>query len=486
MDASQRLSSGNTTENYDLYVDIDGTLLRTDLLQEAAWRYIKFAPWRIIHLLCLLFRGRAALKSFLARKVRIDPARLPYEKELIKYLQQRRAEKCRIILITASHWTYARQIARYLALSDAEYGSSNRVNLKGMAKLAKMRSVSGHKLFIYAGNAAVDRPIWAASHKEILVNAPPSDVARSTHAGRAHLVINSRPAGARSFVRGMRLHQWAKNALLFVPLLTSHNYGDPQRVVLAILSFLVWGLCASGHYFLNDLLDLDSDRIHATKFRRPLASGDLSILAGITGSIGLPIIAFGLSLALLPRDFTVAMLAYFALTNLYSFYLKRISTADVVTLALLYTVRIVAGAAAISVALSSWLLAFSVFIFVSLAYLKRYIEVSALASNSKASGRGYSLDDAETMFTLGIANSTAATVVLAFYVSSDEIRTIYRKPDLLWILCLLLLYWSNRVWVGARRGKIHDDPIVFAMKDKVSRIIGLVAIAAVVAARIWP
>jgi len=486
MDVSQRLSSAKTAEHYDLYVDIDGTLLRTDLLQEAAWRYIKFAPWRIIHLLCLLLRGRAVLKSFLARKVRIDPAKLPYEKELIEYLKQRRAENCRIILITASHWTYARQIARHLALSDADYGSSNRINLKGMAKLDKIRSVSGEKLFVYAGNSSVDRPIWAASHKEILVNAPPSDVTRSKHAGRANLVIDSRPRGARSFVREMRLHQWAKNALLFVPLLTSHNYGDPKRVVLAILSFLVWGLCASGHYFLNDLLDLDSDRIHATKFRRPLASGDLSVLAGIAGSIVLPIVAFGLSFALLPRAFTVAMLAYFALTNLYSFYLKRISTADVMALALLYTVRIVAGAAAISVELSSWLLAFSVFIFVSLAYLKRYIEVSALASNTKASGRGYSLDDAETMFTLGIANATAATVVLAFYVSSVEVRTLYRTPDLLWVLCLLLLYWSNRVWVGARRGKIHGDPIVFAIKDKVSRIIGLIAIAAIVAARILP
>ena len=251
-------------------------------------------------------------------------------------------------------------------------------------------------------------------------------------------------------------------------------------------SFLVWGLCASGHYFLNDLLDIDSDRIHRTKFRRPLASGDLSIIAGIFGATALPVLAFCLSLLWLPRPFNLAMLAYFALTNVYSFYLKRISTADVVALALLYTVRIVAGAAAISVVLSSWLLAFSMFIFVSLAYLKRYVEVSALEAKQHASGRGYFQDDAETMFVLGIANATAATVVLAFYVSSLEVQALYRHPDMLWVLCLMMLYWSNRIWVGARRGKIHGDPIIFAIKDKVSRGLGLAAIAAVVAARYWP
>ena len=486
MSTNRSVSSAPRGEPTDLYVDLDGTLLRTDLLHEAAWRYLRFAPWRIFRLAGLALRSRAALKSFLARKVRIDPAKLPYEKELIEYLRLRRDENCRITLITASHWTYARAIARHLGLSVADYGSTNRVNLKGAAKLHKMQTVSGSRLFVYAGNSSADRPIWAASHREILVNAPPRDVARAERAGRADLVLSNRPSAWRSFIREMRLHQWAKNALLFVPLLTSHSYGDAGRVTMTLVSFLAWGLCASGHYFLNDLLDLDADRIHATKFRRPLASGDLSILSGVAGAIVLPTVAFAISALFLPKGFTFALLAYFALTNAYSFYLKRISTADVVALALLYTVRVVAGAAAISVALSSWLLAFSVFVFVSLAYLKRYIEISALASKSNASGRGYSGDDAETMFTLGIANSTAATVVLAFFISSTEVRVLYRHPDLLWILCLIMLYWTNRVWIGAKRGKIHGDPIVFAIKDKVSRMAGLLAVAAVFAARLWP
>jgi 4-hydroxybenzoate polyprenyltransferase/phosphoserine phosphatase len=471
----------------ELYIDIDGTLLRTDLLHEAAWQYVKFAPWRTLRLLAvLLFRGRAGLKSYLARKVCIDPAKLPYENRLIEYLKIQSERGRPVVLITASHWRYARQIARHVGISSASYGSSCRHNLKGRAKLEKINALSAGRPFVYAGNAPADRPIWSAAHKAILVNAPHRDVDKAKRSGHAEFVIDSRPGVWRSFVRSMRLHQWAKNVLLLVPLLTSHSYTDAHRTVLALLAFFVFGLCASGHYFLNDLLDLASDRAHNTKRRRPLASGDLALPYGVAGAAILPAAAFAISFAALPWFFTVALAGYFALTNLYSFYLKRVSTADVVTLALLYTIRVIAGAAAISVVLSSWLLAFSVFMFVSLAYLKRYIEVSALVKGFKAAGRGYSEDDAETMFVLGIANSTAATVVLAFYISSSEVKALYHRPDVLWLLCLLMLYWSNRIWIGARRGKINEDPVVFAVKDKVSRLAGLAAVAVVIAARILP
>ena len=473
-----------TNDVCDFYVDIDGTLLRTDLLYEAAWQYLKFAPWRIVFLLRAAVRGRAPLKVFLARNARFDPAILPYEQALLDHLARRHARGDRITLITASHWTYARHIAKHLALGGS-YGSSSRTNLKGHAKLAKILRLNAGRPFAYAGNSAVDRPIWAASDRRILVNAPRRDVAAAENAGRAELVIKSRPPLWRSLLREMRLHQWAKNALIFVPLLTSHNYGDVYRLTAAILAFLAFGLCASGHYFFNDLLDLDSDRAHATKRNRPLASGDLPLIHGITGAAILPMAAFALSFLCLPLLFTLALAAYFALTNLYSFYLKRISTADVFILAMLYTVRVVAGAAAIGVMLSSWLLAFSMFMFVSLAYLKRYIEVRSLGERA-AKGRGYSGADAESMFSLGIASSTAAIVVLAFYISSAEVKVLYREPEILWGLCLLMLYWSNRIWVGARRGKIHDDPVVFAIKDRVSRYIGIAMLAVVLVAHFMP
>jgi 4-hydroxybenzoate polyprenyltransferase len=282
----------------------------------------------------------------------------------------------------------------------------------------------------------------------------------------------------------MRLHQWLKNILLFVPLLTSHRYGNLATDANALGAFFAFGLCASGNYFINDLSDLDSDRAHKTKCRRPLASGDLPLAWGIFGAVALPLLAFAFSLIWLNWRFTAVLGCYFALSNVYSFFVKRISTADVFVLAILYTVRVVAGAVAVSVVLSSWLLAFSIFIFVSLAYLKRYVEVTHLVGeNAKVKGRGYSAADTDTMFSLGIANATAATVVLALYVSSEEVKSLYHNPSFLWILCLLLLYWSNRVWVGARRGKIHEDPVLFAVKDRVSRAVGLAALLSVFAAR---
>jgi 4-hydroxybenzoate polyprenyltransferase len=299
------------------------------------------------------------------------------------------------------------------------------------------------------------------------------------------LVVKTRPPVWRAFLKEMRLHQWAKNSLVFVPLFTSHSYRDLHLVGLAFLAFLAFGLCASGHYFLNDLLDLDADRAHRTKRNRPLASGDLPILYGPLGTTLLTIAGLALSVAFLPWKFTALLGGYLALTNLYSFFLKSKSTADVFALAMLYTVRVVAGGAALAISLSSWLLAFSMFVFISLAYLKRYIEIGALVEG-QAKGRGYVKDDADTLFSLGIANATAATVVLAFYISSAEVKMLYREPAALWLLCLLMLYWSNRIWIGAKRGKINDDPVVFALKDRISRYIFLAMIAVVFLARILP
>ena len=391
----------------------------------------------------------------------------------------------RLVLITAAHWRHARHVARYLDLFEAAYGSSVRENLKGKRKLARIRSLCAGQPFAYAGDSASDRPIWRAAQKVILVNAPRRDVTEAEAADRAQLVISSRPPLWQAVIREMRLHQWAKNALLFVPLLTSHTYSQGPRDLLALVAFFAFGLAASGHYFLNDLLDLDADRAHARKRDRPLASGNLPLGMGVVGATVLPLLAFTLSGTILAWRFTATLAAYFVLTNIYSLYLKRVSTADIVALAMLYTVRVVAGAMAISVVISSWLLAFSMFVFISLAYLKRYIELAA-KTEAKISGRGYSGADAETMFSLGIANSTAAVVVLAFYISSAEVKMLYREPDILWLLCLLMLYWSNRVWIGARRGKIHDDPIVFAIKDRVSLAVGLLSLAVVLAARILP
>lgn len=294
-----------------------------------------------------------------------------------------------------------------------------------------------------------------------------------SHKGDEPLGISSNPSQWRAFLKEMRPHQYLKNTLIAVPLLTAHQYLDAWAAVSTCLAFLCFSLCASGIYFFNDLIDLPADRAHPTKRNRPLASGALRIELGILGAVLLPAMAFALALVSLPISFTLVLFAYLALTTTYSLILKRVGTADIVTLALLYTLRVVAGAAATGIALSSWLLAFSMFVFVSLSYLKRYIELAnAVYHDSNVPGRGYSAQDCETMFSLGTANMTASVVIMAMYISSDEVTAGYNNPEVLWLLCLLLLYWGNRIWIGARRGKIADDPVLFAIRDRISRWVG--------------
>jgi 4-hydroxybenzoate polyprenyltransferase len=282
----------------------------------------------------------------------------------------------------------------------------------------------------------------------------------------------------------MRPHQWAKNLLIFVPILTSHSYMNETTLLSAILAFVAFSLCASGVYFLNDILDMDADRRHETKRNRPLASGNLPIPYGVIGTIILPLAAFAIAGYFLSFFFIVVLAAYLVLTILYSFVLKSISTADVMTLGILYTLRVIAGAAATGIVLSSWLAAFSIFLFVSLAYLKRYIEVADIEpEQGKIRGRGYTAFDTETMFSLGIENASVSVLVFALYLNSSEVTETYSQPQLLWLLCILLLYWTNRIWVGARRGKITEDPVVFAVKDRVSRMIGIAFICIVFGAK---
>ena len=473
------MQSGRT-----IFVDLDGTLVRTDLFWEGLIAAIRHNPLRIPVLLYWLWRGREKAKTLVARLIAFDPSTLPYETALLDYLRERKQAGDRLVLATASHRSLARAVARHLGLFDDVIATTGRRNLKGPAKLARIREYMDGAGFVYAGDSAADRVIWDAADSSILVNAAGSDIDRQRQAGKLEMLVQSRRGWWRPFLRNMRLHQWAKNTLIFVPLLTSHSYGDEADVLAAVLAFLAFSLCASGVYFLNDLLDLEADRWHRSKRFRPMASGDLPVAIGLAGAVVLPVVGFLLAALFLPLLFLLGLFGYYLATNAYSFFLKRISTADIMTLAALYTSRIIAGALAIDVALSSWLLAFSMFTFVSLAYLKRYVEVAALdPAEGTVRGRGYGAGDKEALFTLGSGNMIASVVVLSLYVNSQAEEIGYRSPFLLWLLCLLVLYWGNRMWVGARRGKITDDPVVFALKDNVSRWIGLSFIVVMLAAR---
>lgn len=296
-------------------------------------------------------------------------------------------------------------------------------------------------------------------------------------------LVDNRPLGS-AFMKTMRLRHWSKNLLVFVPLLTAHRYGDPGSLFDAATAFICLGLCASGGYFINDLYDLEADRKHETKRNRPLASGALGTEWGLVGAIVLPLAALALSLALLPVAFTACLVIYFLLTKIYSYRLKRIFPADVLALSVLFMLRVLAGAAAISVVISFWLLAFCIFLFVSLAYLKRYIEIGKIDNAAqKISGRGYIGADADAMFMLGIASSTASIVVLALFINSPEVQAEYASRNLLWALCLIMMFWTNRIWIEAKRGTVNEDPVEFAIGDRASQISGALCVVVVLLAR---
>ena len=477
--------SPNMSNSVDhIFVDLDGTLVRTDLFFESILQLIKRNPLNIFWVVLWLIQGRAVAKEKIANLVDVDAENLPYEPSLIEFLREKKAQGKNLILATASHRIWADKVSAYLGIFDHVIASDSANNLKGKKKLAAIRDMVGDAEFSYCGDSSADRPIWSEATQNVFVNAPQKDVDAATSQNKAEKVIVSSKSSVAAFFKEMRVHQYAKNALIFVPLFTSHHYQDSAQLLNVVVAFVCFSLCASGVYFLNDLLDLEADRLHAKKRHRPLASGDLPLSLGIAGAVLLPVLAFGLAGVFLNFAFFGVLAAYFCLTNAYSFFLKRVSTADVMVLAVLYTLRVVAGAAAAELTLSSWLMGFSIFVFVSLAYLKRYIEVAALSEDvDKAHGRGYSAADSETMFSLGISNITASVLVLALYINSEEVTILYQSPVILWLLCLLMLYWGNRIWVGARRGKIADDPVVFAIKDKVSRLVGVSFLLVVLAAK---
>lgn len=472
-----------------LYVDLDHTLVKTDLLVEALWKLIVRYPITALILLCQHFRNPAGLKTLIARKVQISAASLPYNQAVLDYIADVRANgDRRVYLATASHWRYAQQVSAHLGLFDGVLATTNRCNLKGMTKASRIKAHAVGGKFAYMGDNQADIPIWQEASQALVVGASQRTLSMLKSKNMDYVEVQPSANQLTALVRAARPHQWAKNVLMFVPLLTAHLYFDLASIANIVIAFACFSLCASGGYLLNDLVDIESDRKHDTKRHRPLASGALKVEVGVFGAVLLPLLGLAIAAVFLSLAFLLCLLVYLALTNAYSFYLKRKATIDVVTLAVLYTIRVVAGAFAIEVAMSAWLSAFSVFLFVSLAYLKRYNEVGFRSAEQGASvpGRGYAAIDSETTFGLGVSNSTASILVMALYISSPEVADAYLTPEYLWGICLLLLYWTNRIWIKARRHEINDDPVVFATKDRISYLTGLLFLACLLAAKYLP
>ena len=456
---------------YPLCVDLDGTLIHSDLLLESALALLGRNPLYLFAMAFWLLRGKAHLKREIARRCKIEVATLPYNAALVEWLRAERGQR-RLVLCTASDAGYAHAVAAHLDLFSEVLASDGRSNLSGRHKAARLVERYGDRKFDYAGNTKVDLAVWRHARQGVVVGPSASLGKAAARVTTVERVFERERRPVRIWTRALRLHQWLKNLLVFLPLLAAHRLFSLDAAAHAAAAFVAFGLCASGVYLLNDLLDLASDRRHPRKRERPFAAGTLPLTAGLVAAPALTLAAFALALVIAPL-FALTLLGYYVLTLAYSFRLKRIVMLDVVVLAALYTIRIVAGAAAIAQPLSFWLLAFSMFIFLSLAMLKRYTELRMLQANgwNNAEGRGYRVDDLGLIQSLGAASGYLSVLVLALYINSTASEALYHRPEVLWLLCPLLLYWISRVWVVAHRGLMHDDPVIYAVVDRVSRVV---------------
>lgn len=470
-----------------LCVDLDGTLLKTDTLHELIVRLVKQEPWQLFLLPWILFqcvsRGKQYLKQYVAERVELAAALLPCNEQFLAYLKEEHKKGRKLILVTGCHEKVARVIADQTGLFDDVIATNDQINLTGIQKAKRLVALYGEKGFDYAGNSFVDRVVWQSSRECILVNA--SSVLRirlSSELPFAH-VFDERRFSFLRLIKGLRLHQWAKNMLIFLPALTAHVFWQMEVLTVLLVAFIAFGCCASFSYVINDLLDIDDDRKHHRKKFRPFASGEISIPAALTLAILLLVAAVALAL-LLPLRFAGLLLFYFLATNFYSFWLKKIPILDVSMLAGLYTLRVLAGAVAIQAQPTFWLIAFSAFLFFSLAIVKRLSELLYLQKNvvGKVKARGYVAEDISILQSLGGSSAIAAVLVLALYVDSDNVRLLYHSPNQLWLLCPVLLLWLGRVWLVTGRGNMHDDPVVFALKDRISWIILCAAAAVLISA----
>lgn len=455
-----------------LVVDLDGTLLRSDLLLETAVRFVRQHPARLLAPLPWLLAGRAQFKAKLAEAVACDASTLPYNHQLLSMLQQEKAKGRCLVLATASHQSQADAVARHLGLFDQVFASSAQLNLRAQAKQQALVQAFGEKGFDYVGNARDDLPVWASSHHAYLVEPGRGVEQAAQRLGNVHSVLRRPQSALRAWAKQLRLHQWVKNVLLFVPLLAAHRLQEPALLAVGLLAFVAFGLCASSVYLLNDLLDLEDDRRQEGKRSRPLAAGSVPIQAAVLAAPLLLAAALALAAWLLPWKFTLALGGYYTLTLAYSLWLKRVMALDVITLAMLYTARTIAGAFAFELQLTFWMLAFCMFLFLSLALVKRYAELQA-APGAQTNGRGYLPGDLAMLAALGAASGYLAVMVLALYIQDHNTVALYRHPQRIWLACPLLLYWITRTWMVTQRGWMHGDPVVFALKDRNSLLTGL-------------
>lgn len=459
-----------------LVADLDGTLLRSDMLHESFWDAVSREPRVLLAALAALPRGKAALKACLAERARILPATLPYDARVIARLEDWRAAGGRTVLVTATDTRLARMVADHLGLFDEVHGTEGDTNLKGKAKAAFLTGRYGAQGYVYMGDSAADLPVWKDAALAISVNA--TDAVRQRLEAQArgpveHLLPDAGRGAAT--LRALRPRQWVKNALVFVPMIADLSF-DLPTLMAALVAFVALSLTASAGYVLNDLLDLADDRSHPRKRLRPFASG---ALPASVGTFLFPaLLLAGLLVALVAGPLLVGVVAlYFVATMAYSVSLKRHTMVDICMLATLFTLRIVAGGVAIGVVLSVWLLAVSMFMFFALASVKRLAEMTDRQAAGRAvSRRGYRVEDRSLLSQMAVSSGYLAVLVLALYIDEPVVQGKFGAPWLLWGVCPLLIFWVSRMVLVASRGEMHDDPLVWALENRTSRKV-MVAVA---------
>lgn len=467
-----------------LCVDLDGTLVNTDTLVESALLLVKMNPLYVFAMLFWLFFGKANLKENIAARTELDVTTLPYNSIFLDWLIKQGEEGRELVLVTASNQRTADAVGEHLQLFSRVIGSSGDHNLAAGRKRDTLNGLFGKGGYDYAGNSRDDLEIWSSCRKAIVVNAGAALSRRAESEAEIEASFPGENHPLKGLVSAMRPHQWTKNLLVFVSILIAHHYTDIPLLQSTVIGFLAFCLCSSAVYLINDLLDLEADRRHSDKRHRAFASGRASLVLGIAAAPLLLVVALLLA-RIAGSLFLWVLILYFAITLCYSLYLKRLLLLDVLILAMLYTLRIIAGASVAQALPSVWLVTFSMFIFTSLAMAKRYAELKSLEleAGDWVSGRGYRVSDLTVLAQLGTASGYISTLVLALYIDSPDVEVLYRNQHFMWLLCPLLMYWIGRIWLVASRGDLHHDPVVFATRDRISYIVFALGLVALMAAR---
>ena len=477
--------SGNKSKDIALFVDLDGTLITTDTLLESIILLLKAYPLKIFSLIIWLFRDKAFFKDKVSKYKIPQADLLPYRDDVLDYIKEEKGKGRKVYLLTAANQKIADKVANHLGCFTGAFGSNDKTNLSGKQKLKRVYEIIGNAQFDYIGNSKADIPIWEKTNKIIMVNSKTVVKNKFKKSDNVQLINQKRHnTKFKIMIKGMRVHQWVKNSLLFLPIIMAHQFSNVNLLVAVLWAFISFSFCASAVYILNDLLDIETDRKHPTKKNRPLASGLMSVKIGVLLIFLLLLTSVLISIKMLSTTFLIILIIYIISTTAYSIILKQIILIDVIVLGGLYALRITAGSFASGVDVSSWLLVFSMFFFLSLAFMKRYADLILMKQNNQdeIAGRGYHVDDLDLAQKFGITSGFVAMLVLALYINSDRVIELYKSPILIWFMIPVLFYWLMRMWMVTNRGKMIDDPINYAIRDKTTyvaiMIIGIIMLLA--------